>query len=234
MALSPAQRHSQRLIASQQLKQRKAVETMESLHMQIQILNQDVAYLQGLPTIADRVAYKRAELIPRWKPTVETYLEGESIYDNPVFAWYVVWLFDAGDLDEALRLADVAIEQQQPTPDNIKSRFPVFVADTVMAWAESTAAAGESVEPYFSQVFEKVANHWRLHEEITAKWFKFAGLMLLRDDNGQPRATAVDDVETLGKADELLAQAEKFYKRVGVGTMRANIAARLRSLAKEQ
>lgn len=233
MALSPAQRHSQRLIADQQLKQRKAVETMESLHMQIQLLNQDVAYLQGLPTIADRVAYKRDELLPRWKPTVDAYLEGGSIYDNPVFAWYVVWLFDAGDLDEALRLADVAIEQQQPTPENIKSRFPVFVADTVMSWAENTAAAGESVEPYFSQVFEKVASQWRLHEEITAKWFKFAGLMLLRDDNGQPRASAVEDVETLEKADVLLAQAEKFYKRVGVSTMRANIAARLRSLAKE-
>lgn len=234
MTLSPAQRHNQRLIAQQQLKQRLAIETMESLHIQIQALNQDVAYLQGLPTIADRIAYKRDELLPRWKPTVEAYLDGGNNYPNPVFAWYVVWLFDAGDLDEALRLADIAIEQQQSTPDNIKSRFPVFVADTVMAWAENTAGAGESIEPYFSQVFEKVASHWRLHEEITAKWFKFAGLMLLRDDNGQPRASAVEDVETLEKADALLAQAEMQYKRVGVSTMRANIAARLRTLAKEQ
>lgn len=233
MSLSPAQRHSQRLTAEQQLRERKAIETMESLHMQIQILNQDVAYLRGLPTIADRVAYKRDELLPRWKPTVETYLENGTVYNNPVFSWYVVWLFDAGDLDEALRLADVAIEQQQPTPDNIRSTFPVFVADTVMAWAESTAVAGESIDPYFSQVLEKVASEWRLHEEITAKWFKFAGQYLLRDDNGQPRASAVEDVETLEKADALLAQAEKLHKRVGVSTLRANIAARLRGLAKE-
>lgn len=234
MSLSPAQRHSQRLTAEQQLRERKAIETMESLHMQIQILNQDLAYLQGLPTIADRVAYKRDELLPRWKTTVEAYLEGESVYDNPVFSWYVVWLFDAGDLDEALRLADVAIERQQPTPENIRSTFPAFVADTVMAWAENTAAAGESIDPYFSQVFAKVASEWRLHEEITAKWFKFAGQILLRDDNGQPRASAVEDVETLEKADALLAQAEKLHKRCGVSTLRANIAARLRSLAKEQ
>lgn len=234
MALSPAQRHSQRLKAEQQLKRRQAVETMESLHMQMQILNQDVAYLRALPMIADRVAYKRDELLPRWKPTVDAYLEGGNVYDNPVFAWFVVWTFDAGDLDEALRLADIAIAQQQPTPENIKSHFPAFVADTVMAWAEEAAAAGESVEPYFSQVFEKVTQHWRLHEEITAKWFKFAGQMLLRDDNGQPRATAVEDVETLQKADELLGSAEKLYKRVGVTTLRAQIAARIRSLAKEQ
>ena len=102
-----------------------------------------------------------------------------------------------------------------------------------MAWSENTAAAGESVEPYFSQVFEKVTQHWRLHEEITAKWFKFAGLYLLRDDNGQPRATAVEDVETLQKADALLASAENLYKRVGVATMRGQIGARIRSLTKE-
>ncbi|HGL4052504.1 TPA: phage terminase small subunit [Citrobacter koseri] len=232
MALSPAQRHSQRILAEQQLKKRRAIETLESLHVQIQILNQDIAFLRGLPTIADRVTYKRDELIPRWKPTVDEYLTGESVYENPVFAWFVVWMFDVGELDEALRLADIAIEQQQPTPEDIKSRFPVFVADTVMEWAESTAAAGESVEPYFSQVFEKVTQRWRLHEEITAKWFKFAGLMLLRDDNGQPRATAVEDVDTLLKANELLACAENLYKRIGVTTMRAQIAARIRSLTK--
>lgn len=234
MALSPAQRHSQRLIAAQQLKARQAIETMESLHMQIRMLDQDVAYVRALPTIADRVAYKRDELLPRWRPTIDAYLEGSNVYENPVFAWFVVWTFDAGYLDEGLRLADIAIAQQQPTPENIKSRFPVFVADTVMTWAEATAAAGESIEPYFSQVFEKVTQHWRLHEEITAKWFKFAGQMLLRDDNGQPRATAVEDVDTLQKADELLASAENLYKRVGVGTLRAQIAARIRSLTKEQ
>ncbi len=79
-------------------------------------------------------------------------------------------------------------------------------------------------------MFEKVTQHWRLHEEITAKWFKFAGQMLLRDDDGQPRATAVEDMETLQKADELLANAENLYKRVGVTTLRAQIAARIRRI----
>lgn len=58
--------------------------------------------------------------------------------------------------------------------------------------------------------------------------------MLLRDDSGQPRATAVEDVETLQAADALLASAEGLYKRVGVTTMRSQIAARIRSLTKEQ
>ncbi|MCE9979186.1 phage terminase small subunit [Leclercia adecarboxylata] len=234
MALSPAQRHNQKIAVQKQLERRQAVESLDSLHVQIQALNQDVAWLRTLPTISDRVAYKRDVLLPKWMPTVTAYLESGSVFSHPVLAWCVIWLFDAGDLDKALELADIAIAQQQPTPDNIRSTFPAFVADTVMAWAESTAAAGESIEPYFSRTFENVTTRWRLHEEITAKWFKFAGLLLLRDDSGQPRATAVEDAETLEKAAVLLATAEKLYKRVGVGTMRNQIAARLRSLAKEQ
>jgi hypothetical protein len=39
---------------------------------------------------------------------------------------------------------------------------------------------------------------WRLHEQVTAKWYKFAGLQLLRGD-GQKTAAGVDDVETLEK-----------------------------------
>ncbi|MEI9881673.1 phage terminase small subunit [Atlantibacter hermannii] len=234
MALSPAQRHSQRVAVQKQLQRRQAVESLDSLHIQIQALNQDVAYLRNLPTIADRVVHKRDVLLPRWLPTVEAYLESGSVFTHPVFAWCVVWLFDVGYLDKALEWADIAIAQQQPTPDNIRSSFPAFVADQVMAWAENTLAAGESIEPYFSRTFENVTTRWRLHEEITAKWFKFAGLLLLRDDNGQPRATAVDDAETLEKAAVLLATAEKLYKRIGVGTMRAQIAARIRSLMKEQ
>lgn len=234
MGLSPAQRHNQKIAMQKQLANRQAVESLDSLHILIQALNQDVASLKDLPMTSDRVAHKRDVLLPKWMPTVTDYLNSGSVFVHPVFAWCVVWLFDVGDLDKGLELADIAIAQHQPTPDNFRSTFPAFVADTVMAWAETTAVTGESIEPYFSRTFENVATRWRLHEEITAKWYKFAGLMLLRDDNGQPRATAVEDAETLEKAAVLLATAEKLYKRVGVTTMRKQIAARLRSLAKEQ
>ena len=54
------------------------------------------------------------------------------------------------------------------------------------------------------------------------------------DDNGQPLASAVNDVATLSQADELLAQAQAFNpKGAGVKTQRQKIAARLRALEKE-
>ncbi|WP_105634590.1 phage terminase small subunit [Cronobacter dublinensis] len=106
MALSPAQRHSQRMAMEQQQLRREAVERAESLHLQIQALNNDIACVRNLPTIANREAYKRDVLLPRWMPTVESYLEGGKVYPNPVFAWCVVWLFDAGDFEKALAWAD--------------------------------------------------------------------------------------------------------------------------------
>lgn len=152
------------------------------------------------------------------------------MYANPVFAWCVIWLFDVGDLDKALDWADIAISQQQATPDRLRSNFPTFVADTMLAWAQETAGRGESVEPYFTRTFERVANTWRLHEQVTAKWFKFAGQELLRNDYGQKTAAGVDDIETLEKADQLLAFAEKHYSKIGVRTARQTIAARIRKL----
>ncbi|MFN1131555.1 terminase, partial [Lelliottia nimipressuralis] len=95
------------------------------------------------------------------------------------------------------------------------------------------AAAGHSIEPYFSRTFENIREKWRLHEEINAKWFKFAGLYLLRDESGKPRATAVDDVDTLEQADTLLAQAEAYNKNAGVKTMREKVRARINSLIQQ-
>ena len=65
---------------------------------------------------------------------------------------------------------------------------------------------------------------------MTAKWYKFAGLQLLRGEDGQKTAAGVDDVETLQKADQLLASAEQYYSKIGVKTQRQTIAARIRKL----
>ncbi|EDU8500880.1 terminase, partial [Salmonella enterica subsp. enterica serovar Johannesburg] len=184
MALSPAQRHSQRIAMEQKLKRSQALETTESMHLLVKALETDVEHVRSLPTIADRIEFKRDVLLPRWVPTVEAYLESKQVYANPVFAWCVIWLFDVGELDQALEWADIAISQQQATPDQLRSNFPTFVADTMLAWAQESAGRGESIEPYFSRTFERVAGVWRLHEQVTAKWYKFAGLELLRNEDG--------------------------------------------------
>ncbi|MEN3260704.1 phage terminase small subunit [Sodalis endosymbiont of Spalangia cameroni] len=234
MALSPAQRHSAMIRAERALTSRQALAGHDSLHLQVRALENDLARLKALPRTAERIALKRDELLPRWMPTVENYLAAGEVHAHPVFAWCVIWLFDVGDFDRALDWADIAIAQRQPTPETIRRGFAPFVADTVLAWAEEEASRGHPLEPYFSRTFANVRAHWRLHEEISAKWFKFAGLLLLRDEKGEVRATAVDDAHVLEEADSLLAQAQAFHPQgAGVKTHRARIAARLRALTND-
>ncbi|EER6355717.1 terminase, partial [Escherichia coli] len=75
-----------------------------------------------------------------------------------------------------------------------------------------------------------VTTSWRLHEEIRAKWFRFAGLYLLRDEAGKPRATAINDTAVLEKADAYLAQAAALSRTAGVKSIRARIRARISAL----
>ncbi|CAI1095068.1 phage terminase small subunit [Serratia entomophila] len=233
MAMSPCQRHRARIKAAKALDNHEALTASPvSFHLQKLELEADIERLRSLPT-ADRIDMKRDELLPRWLPTVEAYLAGDKRYMNLALVYCVIWLFDTGEMERALDWADIAISEGQAMPENFKSTMPAFVADTVLEWATNEAAAGHSIEPYFSRTFNNIRDKWRLHEDINAKWFKFAGLYLLRDENGAPRATAVEDVAVLEQADALLAQAEKYNKNAGVKTMRTKIAARINGLTAE-
>lgn len=230
MAMTPCQRHRARMKAAKALDKCEALTASPvSFHIQMLELERDVERLRSL-TRAERMDMKRDVLLPRWMPTVEAYLAGDARFANPALVYCVIWLFDTGEMGKALDWADVAISESQATPENFKSNLPAFVADTVLEWAIMQAEAGHSIEPYFSRTFENIREKWRLHEDINAKWFKFAGLYLLRDEKGQPRATAVDDVNTLEQADALLAQAAAYNKNAGVKTMREKIRARINGL----
>ncbi|OAT26547.1 phage terminase endonuclease subunit [Buttiauxella ferragutiae ATCC 51602] len=231
MAMSPCQRHRARVKAAKALDMHEALAaTPVSFHLQKLELESDVERLRSLPRTEDRIEMKRDELLPRWLPTVEAYLAGSARFANPALVYCVIWLFDTGEMEKALDWADMAINESQAMPENFKSTLPAFVADTVLAWATDEAAAGHSIEPYFSRTFENIRDKWRLHEDINAKWFKFAGLYMLRDESGKPRATAVEDVDTLEQADALLAMAEKYNRNAGVKTMRDKVRARINSL----
>ncbi|HFG5186444.1 TPA: phage terminase small subunit [Salmonella enterica subsp. enterica serovar Typhimurium] len=202
----------------------------DSMHIKLAALDIDVKKLRSLTRIADRVDMKRDELLPRWEPVAREYVESGKAYPNPILVYCIIWLIDVKRFDTALAWADLAIEQGQEMPPNIKSKMPAFIASSIYDWAEMEAEAGRTVEPYFQQVFDKVAHHWRLNERIASKYYRFAALWLLRDEDGKPRASSITDVALLEKADALLARASELHPKIQVKTMRERIAARIRAL----
>lgn len=226
--------HQRRVEAAQALAAGEVVaanNAPNSLHLLVTALAVDVQRLRSLSQIGQRVVMKRDELLPRWMPYVQEYLSGDAVHPHQVFSYCVVWLFDVEEFGLALDWADIAISQGQDTPVNIRSNFPHFVADTMLAWAEREADNGRAVEPYFSRVSQRVLEEWPVNEIVKAKYLRFLGLQLLREKGGRPLASAIDDDAQLAKADTFLAAAQDMYPQIQVRTLRDKIAQRRRKLA---
>jgi len=207
--------------------------------LQLIDLEADLKRLKGFARRSDKVAHKRDVLLPKWLPIVAEYLstlesdnknENSKTYDNPLFSYCTLWLFDVSNLSQGLEYAFLAIDHQQPTPPNIKRQWPGLIADTIFDWAETEAEHGRSIEPYFGQVFERVINEWKLPEQVTAKYYKFAGLALLRAKNGDITPSHVGSIKRLRQADAFLEKAALLHKHAQVKTVRSRIAMRIRAL----
>ena len=195
-------------------------------------LTNDVNKIRAFPNFELKAEYKRDVFLPKWMPFVEEYLAKGIVYQNDYLAYCIIYSFDVGDFDTALRLADLAIKQNQSLPERFKSTLPTFVANQIYDWTDKTASAGYSVEPYFSQTFKNVATQWQLHEIVTAKWLKLAAALLLRNPQGKVQASGIDDAETLVLAIQLCNRAFQLNQKAGVKNMIERCAMRLNALAK--
>ncbi len=208
-----------------------AVASLDSLHLRLIEFEQDKLKLKEFVQIAEKVNHKREVLIPKYKPVAEAYLEAGESYQNPIFTDLIIWLFDAGDLETAVGWLFKAIELDLPTPENFKrSSWAIVCADFVLEWAEAQLANGHSVEPYFSQVFEKIDQEWVLPEQLEAKWYKFAGYALLMNGKGEPQPSQVGDLQRLEKAKALLLSAHEKHSKIGVKTKIDQIEMRIRAI----
>lgn len=192
----------------------------------------DVNAIRALPTRAERNDYKLSRFLPKWLPFVEAYFEKGILYQNDYLVYCIVYLLDCLDFDRALPLVEKAIEQNQAMPKGWTSTLPTFCADQVYQWADKTASAGLSVEPYFSQLLEKIITKWSLHELIVAKWLKFAAALLIRTKDGEVKAAGIDDTESLVFAVQLCQRAQQLNHKAGVKNMIERCVMRLNALTK--
>lgn len=196
-------------------------------------LMNEINKIRAMPTLADRIEYKRNQFIPHWLPFAEQHLTNEGQYQNDVIGFCIVYLFDVGNFDQALALAERAITNGQRLPEQFNRTIPHFVADTILAWTEKTAAMGQSVEPYFSQILDKVANVWNLHEIPTAKWLKQAAVLLIKTKDGKAHAASYFEPDRLVQAIQLCRKAWALNPKVGVKHIIERCEMRLTALAEK-
>lgn len=231
MGLSPIQQYHQQIDAQHITVDNGHYSFADKQQLHDIALEQDLAQLKMLGRISDKIEFKKTVLLPKYRPMAEQHLASKQVNQDVIFQYVVVWLFDTEQFDTAIEWALIAITQGQGLPI-AKRTWPAFIADEVLIWSEREAEKGNSVEPYFSAVFEKVMNVWRLNEALTAKYYKFAGLQLLRDESGKAVATGIGDIEQLHQAKILLETAMEIHPKCGAKTQIDKIAMRLRALEK--
>lgn len=145
-------------------------------------IDQECKQLSALPKGAARTERKR-ELVAEFLPPVEAYLAKGERYENTALTQVMIWLFDIGDIDRAMRLARVAVEQGQPLPERYKRDIVTAVADFVLEWATARNAQKAPVNPYFSEMFGNLfsssdtAPVWAVHDDIRIKYAKLASVL---------------------------------------------------------
>ncbi|MDD5699032.1 MAG: phage terminase small subunit [Victivallaceae bacterium] len=180
-------------------------ERFELLLVQLDV---DCKRLSELPQGSAREPLKR-ELVKSYLPLVEAYITGKQEYRNIVLTQVMVWLFDLGEIDQALKLAAVAVAQNQPMPARYSRDVRTFIADAVLEWCKKQSAAGDPIEPYFLAMHEQVMQ-WQVHDVIKVKYLTLAA----REHQ------AAGDVE---KALTLCLDAEKLDPQAKIKTLKKEL-----------
>ena len=162
-------------------------------------LETDLKRLSQHPKGEPRNDIKRAELLPRYMPYVTEYLESGEAFNNPVLVNVVIWLFDTGQIDQAIKLGFQAAGQKQAMPERFNRGIHTFIADAVLEWSTLQKARGYAVEPYFSRVFQRLLDdEWPVPDVVKSKYHKQAGDLALETGQLQQalvlfvRATELD------------------------------------------
>ena len=176
-------------------------------------LAEDLAVLSAERSLTRKAEIKRDTLIPKYAGYVATLRETGS--DHELLGYYLVWLFDAGFIGQALEFASWCMENGLKLPEKFKSEIPFFVAGQVAAWAEAEFTAKREIEPYFSEVFVKILadeKAWALPDTETARFFRLRALKMEQDGNLQQ--AEADLVEASGYGAQVKTALERVRKNI--------------------
>ena len=160
-------------------------------------LEEHLQVLKGFESIQRKIDYKKNVLIPEYRDYVSR-LE-DSGQDHPLLGHYLVWLLDAGEIDEAVTYGLWCVEKGIDLPERFQSKLPTFFVGEVCKWAEAELADGRSADPYISALFEAVTEHdWDIADKVSAHLHKCMGFQDEQDGRLEDAAVMLQIAMTLG------------------------------------
>lgn len=195
-------------------------------------LQNEVNKIRAMPTREERVKYKQSHFLQKWLPLIEDYFAQEARYQNNAVGYALAYLFDTGNIEQALNLADRAIKDGQKMPEQFKTTVEQFTANSMLDWAAEESGQARAVEPYFSQVLQAVCTEWNVHDFARAKWLKLTAHLLLTV-KGKVHAASVNEPKRLLLAIDLLYKAFELNRKSGVLSLIERCNMRLTALEKQ-
>jgi hypothetical protein len=144
-------------------------------------LEQDLLRLKAISSenIPAKIELKK-QLVKNYEGLIKGFLAG-STAEKSVVAQIMIWLFDIGEIENALATAFRLIQINQPMPRQFSSDMKTFVCDYTYDWANGLLKKGLSASPYLDSVVETIdADFWDLSPPVASKMyallakFKFA------------------------------------------------------------
>lgn len=129
-----------------------------------------IAAMSTMDDLADRAEHKRRVLKDIW-PFVDEYVAQGSRYANSVAVMAMIWSFDTGDIERALRLGKHLVGQHCHTmPRRFNREMEDFIGDEIYDWARRKLVNGESAGPFLEEAIETAEQgRWRMHPIVLGK-----------------------------------------------------------------
>lgn len=136
-------------------------------------VDKQLAAMRGLDI--DAKAGIKAQAVAGLKPFINDYLQQQRNYPNSVAVWFALWLWDLGDIENAVNLSLHLVAQEQRTPPEFDSDLPTVICDQIYDWANTKLQKDEGAAPYLPAVIEAMeAGKWVVHEIPKGKVYAMA------------------------------------------------------------
>lgn len=137
-------------------------------------LEQDMAQLSRIQSIASKIQLKRDELLPSYQDYLNEALKDDKEQDHSIIVECMIWSFDIEDFEQGILLANHVIKHQINMPERFSRDAKGFVVSAISGWALSQQKLEESAEPWLSRIFE-AAEKWDVADGARAEMLRAMG-----------------------------------------------------------
>lgn len=141
-------------------------------------LKRHLSVLEPIDDVAERVKLKKVWL-PDYVEWLNEYLAKGENYQNEVLSRICFWLIDTGDMPNAFKFCQLAIEQQQIKPEGFKRDLTTALVETIHDWCEVQFKAEQSAEPFLTDTcLLCLSGEWIVIEIVVlSKLYRLRGLV---------------------------------------------------------